>query len=198
MKKEILVLYYSQGGSVEKLANLIARGVNMVDGVSARIRTVPKVTTVTKAIEPQIPENGVPYVSFQDLDECIGLLLGSPARFANMAAPMKYFLDGTGDNWLRGSIIGKPAGVFTSSASMHGGQETCLISMMTGLMHHGAVIVGIPYSQSDLSSTKSGGTPYGVTHVAGSEDKFEFSEEEKNLAIYQGRHLAEIALKLSK
>lgn len=195
--KEILVLFYTTTGATKQLAQLIARGIESVSGMSARLRTVPKVSTVCEQTEPEIPESGVPYVSLQDLDECVGLALGSPVRFGNMAASMKYFWDSTSSEWLAGTLVGKPACVFTSSGSMHGGQESCLISMMLPLLHHGMCIVGLPYSNSELLTTRSGGTPYGVSHLAGSSADLEITKEEKALALAQGRYLAEIASKLS-
>jgi NAD(P)H dehydrogenase (quinone) len=194
---EILVLYYSRNGSVRQMAQLIGRGVESVAGMSARLRTVPAISTVTEAVEPDIPERGAPYVEHHDLEECAGLALGSPTRFGNMAAPMKYFLDGLGGLWLRGSMVGKPASVFTASSSMHGGQETTLLSMMLPLMHHGMVMVGLPYTEPELHSTRSGGTPYGATHVAGVNNDQPVSEEERRLCIAHGRHLATIASKLA-
>lgn len=194
---EILVLYYSQGGAVHEMAKLIARGVESVQGVKARIRTVPKVSTNCEATEPEIPTKGAPYVELNDLEECIGLALGSPTRFGNMAAPMKYFLDGTVSQWLKGSLIGKPAAVFTSTGSMHGGNETTLITMMLPLMHHGMVIVGLPYSEPELSTTNSGGTPYGASHVGGSADDRAITADERKLCIALGKRLAKTALKLS-
>ena len=194
---EILVLYYSQGGAVKDMAQLIARGVE-IGGVQARIRTLPKVSANCEATEPDIPASGAPYVELADLDECIGLALGSPTRFGNMAAPMKYFLDGTTNLWLKGTLIGKPACVFTSTGSMHGGNETTLLTMMLPLMHHGMLIVGLPYSEPILSSTKSGGTPYGASHVGGAMDDKPITEDEKKLCIALGKRLAETALKLSK
>lgn len=194
---EILVLYYSQGGAVHEMAKLIARGVESVKGVKARIRTVPKVSANCEATEPEIPPKGAPYVELSDLEECIGLALGSPTRFGNMAAPMKYFLDGTVSQWLKGSLIGKPAAVFTSTGSMHGGNETTLITMMLPLMHHGMVIVGLPYSEPELSSTNSGGTPYGASHIGGSADDRAITEDERKLCIALGKRLAQTALKLS-
>ena len=157
--KEILVLYYSQGGSVREMAQLVARGVESVEGVKARIRTVPKVSANCEATEPDIPQSGAPYAELKDLEECIGLAMGSPTRYGNMAAALKYFIDGTIPLWLSGALVGKPAAAFTSTASMHGGQETTLITMMIPLMHHGMVMVGLPYSEPALSSTSSGGTP---------------------------------------
>ena len=194
---EILVLYYSQGGAVRDMAQLIARGVESVQGIKARIRTVPKVSTNCEATEPEIPASGAPYVELSDLEECIGVALGSPTRFGNMAAPMKYFLDGTANLWLKGSLIGKPAAVFTSTGSMHGGNETTLLTMMLPLMHHGMLIVGLPYSEPALSSTASGGTPYGASHVGGSKDDRPISEDERKLCIALGKRLAETALKLA-
>ena len=194
---EILVLYYSQGGAVREMAQLIARGVESVAGTKARIRTVPKVSANCEATEPDIPIDGAPYVELSDLEECAGMALGSPTRFGNMAAPMKYFLDGTTSLWLKGALIGKPACVFTSTGSMHGGNETTLLTMMLPLMHHGMLMVGLPYSEPALSSTQSGGTPYGASHVGGVLDDKKITEDEKKLCIALGKRLAETALKLS-
>ena len=194
---EILVLYYSHGGAVREMAQLVARGVETVHGAKARLRTVPKISTVCEATEPDIPDSGAPYAELKDLQECAGLALGSPTRFGNMAAPMKYFLDGTSGLWLKGALIGKPGVVFTSTASLHGGQETTLVSMMLPLMHHGMLIVGLPYSEPELTSTTSGGTPYGASHVAGAADDRAITEEERKLCIALGRRLAETALKLA-
>jgi NAD(P)H dehydrogenase (quinone) len=194
---EILVLYYSQGGAVREMAQLIARGVESVAGVKARIRTVPKVSANCEATEPDIPSSGDPYVELSDLEECIGLALGSPTRFGNMAAPMKYFLDGTAGLWLKGTLIGKPASVFTSSGSMHGGNETTLVTMMLPLMHHGMLMVGLPYSEPELSSTQTGGTPYGASHIGGTMDDKAISADERKLCLALGKRLAETALKLS-
>ncbi len=194
---EILVLYYSQGGAVREMAQLIARGVESVAGIKARVRTVPKVSTNCEATESDIPTSGDPYVELSDLDECAGLALGSPTRFGNMAAPMKYFLDGTAGLWLKGTLIGKPAAVFTSTGSMHGGNESTLITMMLPLMHHGMLIVGLPYSEPELSSTQSGGTPYGASHVGGSADDKSISVEERKLCLALGKRLAQTALKLA-
>ena len=194
---EILVLYYSHGGAVREMAQLVARGVETVHGAKARLRTVPKISTVCEATEPDIPDSGAPYAELKDLQECAGLALGSPTRFGNMAAPMKYFLDGTSGLWLKGALIGKPGAVFTSTASLHGGQETTLVSMMLPLMHHGMLIVGLPYSEPELTSTASGGTPYGASHVAGAADDRAITEEERKLCIALGRRLAETALKLA-
>jgi NAD(P)H dehydrogenase (quinone) len=195
-KPEILVLYYSSNGSTKQLANLIARGIESLGTVSARIRTVAKVSTICEQLETDIPERGDPYVTAQDLEECIGLALGSPVRFGNMASSMKYFWDSTTPQWLMGKLVGKPACVFTSSGSLHGGQESCLLSMMLPLLHHGMCIVGLPYSNSELSTTRSGGTPYGVSHVDWGGQQLQITAEEKILAMAQGKHLAEIALKL--
>lgn len=193
----ILVLYYSQGGAVRDMAQLIARGIESVPNAKARIRTVPKVSTNCEATEPDIPASGAPYVELKDLEECAGLALGSPTRFGNMAAPMKYFLDGTAGLWLKGALIGKPAAVFTSTGSMHGGNESTLLTMMLPLMHQGMIIVGLPYSEPALSSTASGGTPYGASHIGGVMDDKPITEDEKKLCIALGKRLAETALKLS-
>ncbi|CAG0959557.1 NAD(P)H dehydrogenase (quinone) [Gammaproteobacteria bacterium] len=193
---DILVLYYSQGGAVRDMAQLVARGVDMVEGARARIRTVPKVSANCEATEPDIPVSGAPYVELRDLEECAGMALGSPTRFGNMAAPMKYFLDGTSGLWLKGALIGKPASLFTSSASMHGGNEATLLSMMIPLLHHGMLIVGLPYSEPELTSTTAGGTPYGASHVAGPSDDRPITEAERKLCIALGKRLAETALKL--
>lgn len=194
--KEVLVLYYSRKGAVHALAEQIARGVERVPGVGARLRTVPAVSTVCEATEDEVPAEGPPYVSLDDLESCIGVALGSPTRFGNMAAPMKYFLDGTIGPWVNGALVGKPAAVFTSSGSHHGGQETTLMSMMLPLMHHGMVMVGLPYSERTLSSTTTGGTPYGVTHVAGHDGNPALSDDEITLAVAQGERLARMALAL--
>lgn len=195
--KEILVLYYSHRGSVRALAEQIARGIQSVPGMVPRLRTVPKVSTVCEASEPDIPQAGPPYVEARDLEECVGLALGSPTRFGNMAAPMKYFLDGTVGPWFNGSLVGKPACVFTSSGSMHGGQESTLLSMMLPLMHHGMLLLGLPYSEPALNRTQSGGTPYGASHVAGSEGDPLLTADEKELALALGRRLAEVAGRLA-
>jgi NAD(P)H dehydrogenase (quinone) len=194
---EILVLYYSQGGAVREMAQLIARGVESVSGAKARIRTVPKVSANCEATKPEIPTTGAPYAELTDLEECTAIALGSPTRFGNMAAPMKYFLDGTAGLWLKGALIGKPACVFTSSGSMHGGNESTLLTMMLPLMHHGMLMVGLPYSEPSLSSTQSGGTPYGASHIGGAMDDKKISDDEKKLCIALGKRLAETALKLS-
>ena len=194
---EILVLYYSQGGAVREMARVIARGIESISGIKARIRTVPKVSANCEATEPDIPSSGDPYAELSDLEECIGLALGSPTRFGNMAAAMKYFLDGTAGLWLKGGLIGKPASVFTSSGSMHGGNETTLLTMMLPLMHHGMLMVGLPYSEPELSSTQTGGTPYGASHIGGTMDDKAISADERKLCLALGKRLAETALKLS-
>jgi len=196
--KEILVLYYSQYGAVKQMAQLIARGIELTSGISARVRTVPKISAVCEAVENAVPDSGAPYVQLKDLEECSGLALGSPTRFGNMAAPLKYFLDSTSALWLKGVLAGKPAAVFTSTSSLHGGQETTLISMMLPLMHHGMLMVGLPYTEPELISTVSGGTPYGASHVAGATSDRASTEEERKLCIALGKRLAEIALRLEK
>ena len=195
--KEILVLYYSHTGAVKEMARAVARGVESVPGMSARVRTVPRVSSVIEAVESPVPASGPPYVELRDLEECAGLALGSPTRFGNMAAPLKYFLDGTGGLWLRGAMAGKPAAVFTSTATLHGGQETTLLSMLLPLLHHGMVIVGLPYTEPDLTSTTSGGSPYGATHVAGSGADRPLSQEEQRLCVSLGRRLAQTASRLT-
>ena len=195
--KEILVLYYSHYGAVKQMAQAVAHGVEQVKDMKARIRTVPKVSTVSEAVEKEIPDAGAPYAELTDLEECIGSAMGSPTRFGNMAAPLKYFWDGTGSLWMKGTLIGKPAALFTSTASLHGGQETTLISMMLPLLHHGMVIVGLPYSEPELITTTSGGTPYGASHVAGMTSDKPVTEEERKLCIALGKRLAETALKLA-
>ena len=194
---EVLVLYYSRGGSVARLARQIARGIGEVDGVSARLRTVPPVAPVTVEAAPPEPEDGAPYVEKSDLSECAGLILGSPTRFGNMAAPMKHFIDTLGAEWASGTLVGKPAAVFTSTASMHGGQESTLLSMLVPLLHHGCVIAGIPFTEPLLSSTRSGGTPYGASHVAGAKDDPQLTDEEAVLARALGRRIAALAVKLA-
>ncbi len=193
---EILVLYYSQSGSVRELARQIARGIESVPGITARLRTVPKVAAVTQLAEPAIPPDGAPYASAADLAECVALALGSPTRFGNMAAPMKFFLDGTGGEWLRGTLSGKPACVFTSSSTQHGGNESTLLTMMLPLLHHGMLMVGVPFTEPALNQTRGGGTPYGASHVAGADNSQPVSEHEKLLAFQLGKRLAGFALKL--
>lgn len=193
---EILVLYYSRGGSVARLAKQVARGVGEVAGMSARLRTVPPVAAVTQQAAPPEPEEGAPYVHGRDLDECAGLLIGSPTRFGNMAAPLKHFIDGLGAQWASGTLVDKPAGVFTSTATQHGGQESTLLSMQVPLLHHGCVIVGIPFTEPALSTTRGGGSPYGASHVAGGDNEPQPSDEESVLARALGRRVARIAQRL--
>lgn len=197
LKKEILVLYYSHHGAVRDLARHIAQGIEQVPGTAARLRTVPKVSAICEATEDSVPSSGAPYVEQRDLEECVGLALGSPTRFGNMAAPMKYFLDSTSGAWLKGALAGKPGTVFTSSSSYHGGQESTLLSMMLPLLHHGMLIVGIPYTEPALSATTTGGSPYGASHISGSDGLTTCSEHERQLAIALGHRLAEIAQKLT-
>lgn len=193
---DILVLYYSRGGSVARLARQVARGIGEVQGMSARLRTVPPVTAVTQSAAPPVPEVGAPYVQASDLEECVGLVLGSPTRFGNMAAPMKHFIDGMGAEWASGTLVGKPAAVFTSTATQHGGQESTLLSMHVPLLHHGCMIVGIPFTEPALSTTRTGGSPYGATHVAGGTDDPQLSDDETVLARALGRRVADIARRL--
>lgn len=197
MAKYILILYYSKTGAVANLAKHIARGVEKSHGIEARLRTVPPVSTTCEAIEPTIPDSGAPYASLDDLENCSGLVLGSPTRFGNMAAPLKYFLDGTSGLWLKGSLVGKPAAVFSSTSSMHGGQESTLLSMSLPLFHHGMILLGLPYTEPSLSNTKTGGTPYGVTHLANIDSENNLSEDEIILSQLIGERIANIALKLS-
>ena len=203
--KEILVLYYSHTGAVKEMAQLVARGVEQVAGCAARVRTVPKVSTASAAVEAAVPpsvppsvnEASAPYVELKDLEQCVGLALGSPTRFGNMAAPMKYFWDSTGELWLKAKLAGKPAAVFTSTASLHGGQETTLVSMMLPLLHHGMLIVGLPYSEPELLATTGGGTPYGASHHAGAAGERPVTEHERKLCLALGRRLAGVAQKLA-
>lgn len=200
---DILVLYYSRGGSVARLARQVARGIGEVDGMAARLRTVPPVAAITQSAAvqgpaPQVPDDGAPYVERRDLAECAGLLLGSPTRFGNMAAPLKHFIDGLGAEWASGTLVGKPAGVFTSTATMHGGQESTLLSMLLPLLHHGCVVAGIPYTEPALSTTRGGGTPYGASHVAGNGDDPQPSDDEAQLARALGRRVATLAGLLSR
>lgn len=196
--REILVLYYSRSGSVRELAQWIARGIEEVDGAAARLRTVPRVTSVAESAEAEIPASGPPYCKLRDLEECAGLALGSPTRFGNMAAPMKHFWDGTSSLWLKGALAGKPAAVFTSTASLHGGQETTLISMMLPLLHHGMLVVGLPYTETELLETRSGGTPYGASHVSGLGSDRAVDDAERSLCRALGRRLATFSLKLAR
>ena len=190
--KEVLVLYYSVGGSVREIAELVAQGVERVPGAAARVRTVPRIGPA------DAPQSGPPHAELSDLETCAGLALGSPTRFGNMAAPLKHFLDGTGELWRRGALAGKPACVFTSSATLHGGQETTLVSMMLPLLHHGMLVMGIPPTEAQLDATKSGGTPYGASHVSGFADDRPVSDDERTLAIALGKRLAELAVKLAR
>jgi len=193
---EILVLYFTRYGATAEMARLVARGVESVAGCAAKLRTVPPVSTECEAIKPEIPDSGPPYVTLDDLKHCAGLALGSPTRFGNMAAPLKYFLDSTSGLWLGGNLIGKPAGVFTSTSSLHGGQETTLLSMMLPLLHHGMLVMGVPYNETALLKTRSGGTPYGPSHHAGTDSKLPLTEDEKTICVTLGRRLAETALRL--
>jgi NAD(P)H dehydrogenase (quinone) len=193
---EILVLYYSAGGSVREMAQLVARGVNQVAGAAARVRTVPPVAPRTQVAEPPVPPEGAPYAQLSDLEECAGLALGSPTRFGNMAAALKHFIDTSGALWAKGTLVGKPAAVFTSTASLHGGQETTLTSMMLPLLHHGMLVLGLPYTLAEVNHTASGGTPYGASHWAGPADDKPLSDDERALCIALGKRLAETALKL--
>lgn len=194
---DILVLYYSRAGKVAALAHLIAHGIEQMPCARARIRTVPPVSPVCEQTEPAIPGAGAPYAELRDLEECAGLALGTPTRFGNMAAPLKYFLDTTGALWTRGTLAGKPAALFTSTSSLHGGQESTLLSMMVPLLHHGMLIVGLPYTNPGLAATSSGGTPYGASHHAGVHNERSITEDEKALCLALGRRLAEISMKLS-
>lgn len=193
---EILVLYYSRGGSVARLARQIARGIGEVEGMQARLRTLPPVAPVTEVAAPPEPEEGAPYVDKRDLAECAGLLLGSPTRFGNMAAPVKHFLDTLGAEWASGTLVGKPAATFTSTATMHGGQESTLLTMLVPLLHHGCVIAGIPFTEAALNTTRTGGTPYGASHVAGVQDDPSLSDDESALARALGRRVAQLAKRL--
>jgi len=195
--QDILILYYSRHGSTARLAEQIARGVNSVAGCNARIRTVPSVSTDTQATAPAVPAEGAPYATNADLTECAGLIMGSPTRFGNMAAALKYFLDGTASDWLSGTLTGKPAGVFTSTSSLHGGQETTLLTMSLPLIHHGMVLVGVPFSEAALTETMTGGTPYGASHVATEQSQTTPSDSEAQVAQTLGKRVAEIALKLA-
>lgn len=197
MNSEILILYYSRTGHVAQMARLLARGVAQVDGCQARLRQVPPVAPVTEQASPPTPDEGAPYVEKRDLAECAGLLLGSPTRFGNMAAPLKHFLDSTAAEWASGTLVGKPAAVFTSTSTMHGGQESTLLSMMLPLLHHGMLLVGIPFTEQVLNTTRTGGTPYGLSHVAGIKGESPISDDERTLALALGRRLAEIVQRLS-
>lgn len=194
--KSVLILYYSRHGSTAKMAQHIARGVESIADTTALLRTVPDVSAVCEAVAPLVPTSGAPYVTLEELKQCHALALGSPGRFGNMAAPLKYFLEQTSGLWLSGYLVGKPAGVFTSTSSLHGGQESTLLSMMVPLLHHGMLITGLPYTEADLLSTVSGGTPYGPTHVSGSDSNRPLSEEEKRLCFALGKRLAQLAQQL--
>ena len=195
---DILVLYYSRYGATAEMARRVARGVEEIEGMQAKLRTVPAVSTVCEAISESIPDTGPPFANSADLASCSGLLLGSPTRFGNMAAPLKYFIDQTSDLWLSGALAGKPAGVFTSTSSLHGGQETTLVTMMLPLIHHGMLLVGLPYSERALLDTRSGGTPYGPSHMAGIDNKAPLTQEEKRLCVALGSRIAEIARLLER
>jgi len=194
---DLLVLYYSVGGSVRRMAELVADGIERVPGAAARLRTVPRLAANVGASVPAVPDSGPPYCELGDLEECAGLALGSPTRFGNMAAPLKHFWDSTSLLWQRGALAGKPACVFTSTGSLHGGQEATLISMMLPLLHHGMLVLGLPYTQPEVNATRSGGTPYGASHFAGIGDDQPITGEERALCVAQGRRLAETALKLA-
>ena len=194
---EILVLYYSRSGATAELARQVCRGIETVSGASARLRTVPPVSAESEAAARPVPPTGPPYATLADLKDTDGLLLGSPTRFGNMAAPLKYFLDGTAALWLTGALAGKPAGVFTSTQTMHGGQETTLLSMMLPLLHHGMYLVGLPYTERALNETRRGGTPYGASHVSGGASQPALHEDEKTLAQALGRRVAELAVRLA-
>ena len=194
---DILVLYYSRFGATEALARHVCEGVDSVAGCAARLRTVPAVSAVTAAVEDEVPEIGPPFATRQDLAECAGIVMGSPTRFGNMAAPLKYFLDGTGSEWMSGTLAGKPAGVFTSTSSLHGGQETTLLTMALPLVHHGMIFVGIPYTEAALHSTTTGGSPYGASHVTWNKDPDKLAAEESELAAALGRRVAEISARLN-
>ena len=194
---DVLVLYYSRGGSVARLARQVARGIEEVDGMVARLRSVPPVAPVTEVAAPPVPDEGAPYVTRADLAECAGLVLGSPTRFGIMAAPLKHFIDGLGAEWASGTLVGKPAAVFTSTATLHGGQEATLLSMMLPLLHHGCVVCGLPYTEPALNTTRTGGTPYGASHYAGLQDDPRPSDEEAVLARALGKRVAQLASRLA-
>jgi len=193
---DILILYYSRTGAVAQLARHVARGVEEIAGIQARVRSVPPVAAVTAVAQPPVPEEGAPYATLQDLRECAGLILGSPTRFGTMAAPLKHFLDSTGAEWASGTLVGKPAAVFTSTGTMHGGQESTLLSMLLPLLHHGMLLVGLPFTEPLINATTSGGTPYGASHVAGADGSRAISDAERTLARALGRRVAEITLRL--
>ena len=193
---DILILYYSRQGSTAALARQICRGVEAVAGMRSRLRTVPPVTATTQRLDPAVPDDGPPYATHDDLLECRGLILGSPTRFGNMAAPLKFFLDGTSALWLSGALVDKPAAVFTSTQSLHGGQESTLLSMMIPLLHHGMIVVGLPFTEPGLTDTRGGGTPYGASHAAGLSDHGELSDTERELARALGMRVARLANRL--
>ena len=195
--KDILVVYYSRSGHVAQLARLVARGVEEVPGMRARLRSVPPVAAVTAVAAPTVPEEGAPYATLDDLRECAGVILGSPTRFGNMAAPLKHFIDSTGAEWASGALVGKIAAAFTSTSTQHGGQETTLVTMLLPLLHHGAIVVGLPYTEAALSDTRGGGTPYGASHVSGTGGEREIDKDERALARALGRRVATIAAKLA-
>ncbi|MCH7502872.1 MAG: NAD(P)H:quinone oxidoreductase [Proteobacteria bacterium] len=194
---EVLVLYFSRYGATRALAREVCHGVDSVDGMASRLRTVPAVSAVTEAVEDDIPESGPPYAVVQDLVDCAGLVMGSPTRFGNMAAALKYFLDGTGSEWLAGSLCDKPAGVFTSTSTLHGGQESTLLTMAVPLLHHGMLLTGLPYTESALSTTTTGGTPYGASHITWNRKSDTLSDDEKHLARALGKRVADIARRLA-
>lgn len=194
--KQVLVLYYSRNGATAEMARLVARGAEGVTGVESLLRTVPEVSETCEATSAKVPDSGAPYVSLDEFKTCDALALGSPTRFGNMAAPLKFFLEKTSGQWLSGSLVGKPAGVFTSTSSLHGGQEATLLSMMIPLLHHGMLISGLPYSESELLTTTTGGTPYGPSHVAGANSDLPLSDDEKALCMALGKRLGNLALKL--
>jgi NAD(P)H dehydrogenase (quinone) len=193
---DILVVYYSRNGATAALAREICQGVDAVSGAAARLRTVPAVSAVCEAVEPAVPEEGPPYATYEDLAECAGMIVGSPTRFGNMAAPLKYWLDGTGSHWLSGTLAGKPAGLFTSTSTLHGGQESTLLTMAIPLLHHGMLIVGVPYTEPVLSSTTTGGSPYGASHVTWNRENDRLSEDDRTLARALGSRVARVAMKL--
>lgn len=195
---EILVLFYSRNGATEALAREVCNGVDSVTGMSARLRTVPPVSATCEAVDAPVPDAGPPYATPEDLGACAGLVMGSPAHFGNMSAALKHFLDGTVGEWFRGELTGKPAGVFTSTSSLHGGQESALLSMALPLLHHGMLLVGIPYTEESLSTTTTGGTPYGATHVSWNRKPDSLSDDEKQLARALGRRVATIAARLER
>ena len=197
MNREVLVLYYSRSGHTAQLARLIARGIEEVPDMHARLRQVPPVAPVTEVAQPPEPADGAPYATKQDLVDCVALAMGSPTRFGNMAAPLKYFLDSTAAEWASGTLAGKPAALFTSTSTMHGGQESTLLSMALPLLHHGMLLVGVPFTEPRLTSTRSGGTPYGASHVAGAKGDNPISEDERELARALGRRLADVARRLA-